>query len=289
MNWDDHKNFYPGPQKVKRPTGKRRKKRRSVLSVLLTIALALTALLLATATTGYFLITHRPADYQPRQWSSDPKDRKEEQKDAENRGLKKSEEFYNNTHRLNPFTIRLEQSMINDILLLDDLREIFVNKSPDLANKIRQIQISFNNNQIHLMGETHLEGVTSIIKVSYVIQLLKNNEKVEVSLESIKAGLLPIPQRSIEEQLRRLGKKIIEKFDQKKTQKSKKNNNNKLVDWGFEMPEYFIRLFAKALIDRQATQPAVFQAVEDKFARFTNLEIGDGYIDMSLVPFWEDE
>ena len=286
MNWDDHKNFYPGPKKKKRPTGKPRKKRRSVLSVLLTIALALTAFLLATVTTSYFLITHHPADYQPRQWSADPKIRKEEQKDAENRGLKKSEEFYNNTHRMQPFTFRFEQAMINDILLLDDVQDHFKRKSKEFAKSVDQLQVSFKENQIHLMGEIHYQGVSTIMMVSFVCVLI-NPEQIEISLKSVKAGALPIPQEVIDRQLESMAKYLIFENPSKKSKERNKNSfgEDELFDLLVVSPQHL----SEVIMNKSMKYSATFRAVEDKYARITAIEIGDGYIDMSLEPIWLED
>jgi len=286
MKQDDYKKIYSGPQKKQRPTGKRRKKRRSVLSVLLTIALALTAFLLATAATGYFLITHRPADYQPRQWSADPKVRKQQQKEAENRGLKKSEEFYNNAHRMEPFTFRFEENIINDILLLDDIQDYFKRRSKDIAKMVGQLQVRFKGNQVHLMGEIHYQGVTTIMTASFGCALI-NQEQIEISLDKVKAGAMPIPEAAIDTQLESLAQYLQFDFPPKKQNQNirKSSAGDELLELLFISPNQL----SEVIINKSMKYSTTFRAVEDKYARITAIEIGDGYIDMSLEPFWVDE
>ena len=286
MNWDDNKNFYPGSRERKPPTAQRRKKRRSVVSVLLTIALALTAFLLAGATTGYFLITHRPADYHPRQWSADPKVRKQQQKDAENRGLKKSEEFYNNVHRMEPFTFRFEQSIINEILLLDDLQKYFERKSKDIARMVGQLQISIKENQIHLMGEVKYQGMTTIMTVSIGCTLI-NPDQVEMSLKTVKAGAMSIPQGIIDKYLESMAQYLQFEFPGKKQNKRKGNSSD--VDELLELLVISPQHLSEVIMNKSMKYSTTFRAVEDKYARITAIEIGDGYVDMSLEPFWVED
>ena len=280
MKKDDYKKFYSASQKNKRPTGKRRKKRRSVLSVLLTIALALTAFLLATATTGYFLITHRPADYQPRQWSADPKVRKEEQKDAENRGLKKSEEFYNNSQRLEPFMFRLEQQIVNDLLLLDDTQTYLQRKWPKMAQHINQMQVRFSEGQINVMGLITYKNVKTIMTITFQPALLET-EELQVNLSSVKAGALPIPESVINQQLNRLAEAL------KSTKKTNRNRRKKKEKDGVEdLMSLLSQLLSELIEKRNMTVPAVISVEPDnKKDKITGITIGDGFIDLDLQPF----
>jgi hypothetical protein len=280
MKIDQDKNFYSGTQSKPPTTKKRRKKRRSLLSILLTIALAFTAFLLATATTGYFLITHRPTDYQPRQWSADPKIRKQEQKDAENRGLKKSEEFYNNSQRLEPFTFRLEQQIVNDLLLLDDTQTYLQRKWPQMSQYISQLQVSFSENQINVMGQITYNDVKTIMTISFQPTLLET-EELQVNLTSVKAGALPIPESVINQQLNRLAEAL------KSTKRSYANPGNTHEQEGVEdLMSLLSQLLSDLIEKRNMTVPAVISVEPDnKMDKITGITIGDGYIDMDLQPF----
>lgn len=288
MNWDDNKKFYPGPKKKKRPTGKRRKKRRSLLSVLLTIALALTAFLLAAATTGYFLITHHPADYQPRQWNTDPKVRKQQQKLAEQWGVEKHNKLYNktqeNANKELPFVLRIEQKELNELLLIDEIQNQMRRRWPSFAQQFRQIQLSFTENKIKVMGQIQYRDIQSILTIAFAIDL-SDSGNLHVTLDAVDVGALPIPKTVIQEQLDR----IAEVLKAKRNPREEKKEQTQETENVEELAELLADLLRELIAKRNMAIPAEFPVDVNKKARVLALDIGQGYIDLTLKPFWVDD
>ena len=288
MNWDDNKNFYPGPKKKKRPAGKRRKKRRSVLSVLLTIALALTAFLLAAATTGYFLITHRPADYHPRQWSADPKVRKQQQKLAEQWGVEKHNKLYNktqeNANKKLLFVLRIEQKELNELLLIDEIQNQMRRRWPSFAQQFRKIQLSFTENKIKVMGQIQYRDIQSILSIAFAINL-SDSGNLHITLDAVDAGALPIPKTVVQEQLDRIAEVLKAKRNPREEKKEQRQETENVE----ELAELLADLLRELLAKRNMAIPAEFPVDVNKKARVLALDIGQGYIDLTLKPFWVED
>jgi uncharacterized protein YpmS len=288
MKQDDYKNFYADSQKKKRPTGKRRKKRRSVLSVLLTIALALTAFLLAAATTGYFLITHRPTEYQPRQWSNDPKIRQEEQRKVNRWADEKVQELNNatqsNAQEDKSFIFRIEQNKLNDLLMTDETQKWIKWKWPSYNQQIRDIQFGFDDKKIKIMGEVEYKDIQTVLMIAFSLNLTEN-KRLKITLDSLDAGALPLPKSVVYEQLDRITKILKSARNENKDKANHKNESKDVEEFTNLLGGLVQNLFEK----RDMDIPAEFPVDVNKKARILALDIGQGYIDLTLKPFWVDD
>ncbi len=288
MNCDNQKNFYSGPPKKNRPLGKPLKKRRSVLSVLLTIALALVALLLAVITAGYFSITHRPADYLPRQWSADPKLRQEEQRQVNRWADEKARELNHgtqfNAQKETPFVFRLEQNKLNDFLMTDETQKWIRWKWPSFHQQFRDIQFGFDEEKIKIMGLVNYKEIETVLTIAFSLHVTED-ECLQIALDAVDAGALPLPKTVIDDQLHRITKIL----------KSARNARIENVSHnkGSEDVEEFIGLLGGLIQDllekRNMDVPAEFMVDVNKKARILALDIGQGYVDLTLKPFWVEE
>jgi len=288
MNYDNQKNFYSDPPKKKRPVGKPPKKRRSVLSVLLTITLALIALLLAIITAGYFTITHRPSGYQPRQWSADPKVRQEEQSLVNHWADKKVQELNRATQdgaqTGQSFVYRIEQKELNDLLLTDFIQKNMKWKWPNFSQKFRRVQFSFFEKKVKVMGEANYKGVESVLTIAFVLKLTDNNN-LHITLDSVDIGALPVPKAVIHEQLDR----IVEVLKKKRNPREEKKKQTQETENVEELVELLADLLRELIDKRNMAVPAEFPVDVDKKARILALEIGDGFIDLTLKSFWTED
>lgn len=288
MKQNDYKKIYSGSQKKKGPTGKRTKKRRSVLSVLLTIALALIALLLAAIVAGYFMVSHRPADYHPRQWSSDPKVRQEEQRqvnrwaDEQVQELNRATQF--NAQEEKSFVFRIDQNKLNDLLMTDESQKWLKWKWPSFHRQVRDIQFGFEEDTIKIMGLAQYQGFETILTIAFSLRLMEN-KSLKITLDSVDAGAMPLPKSVIDEQLHRITQILKSKSNAGKGNENRKNGSQDVEEFVHVLGEWIQNLMEKRNMD----VPAEFPVDVNKKARIQALEIGPGFIDLTLQPFWVDE
>lgn len=284
MTRNDNKPFPSDPKNTNRPAGARHKKRRLVLSVVLTITLGGFALLLAAGASGYFMITHRPGDYQPRQWNRDPKLRKEEQGEVRQWGEKKVQEL-NNSMQLNAqeetsFIFRIEQTKWNDLLLTDETQKRIRWKWPGVSQQFRDIQFGFDNETIKIMGEMDYKGIQTVLTIVLSLKLT-DTQRLQIALDSVNAGALPLPKSVIDTQLGRITKAL-------RSGQNTKDGPSNLKDKTKDVEEFVGILdgWVQDLIEkRNMDVPVEFPVDVDKKARILALNMGQGYIDFTLKPF----
>ena len=247
------------PTHIKKTTRRPRRKARRVLFVV-TLCLALVLLALGVA---LLLAASAPADYRPHLLSH------EQQQAAEFRAEKKGEEFYNQTHRLQPFTIAFEQDMLNDLLLLDDAQEFLARHLSELTDRLRQPQIAFLPGQVRLLARVPLDDAHPVLAITLGLSLAPDGQ-VAISLDSVHAGRLPLPDVLLDEQLQRLAKVLP-------AASSISPENRDLLDLAADR-------LGELLTTGRTTLPARFRAVEDKSATITGLRVLPGRLELDLDP-----
>ncbi len=223
----------------------------------------------------YFLLKHQPADYHPVTLD------KPQQKQAKKLGDQKYNELYNSTHRMQPFVINFEQTLLNQLLSLDDTRDFINYRWPEFAQQFRNPQLSFDNGKIHLMGQTTQKQHQFVMVITFVPRLIENRQ-LEITLDSVSAGALKIPNSILDAQLRKLTRKFIHETTTPLKTSYPNDPSTKMVD-------DLTTLLADLINKRKILLSSQFRAVEDKATRIDALRIDNGHIELLLQPIDLDD
>ena len=220
-------------------------------------------------TLAYLMIIHHPSDYRPMHLNE------QQQQLAEESGWKKSQEFYNNIHIMQPFTISFEQLHLNNLLLLDETEKFLDKLSENSPYRPEQLQIRITDDSLQLMGQIRYKGINTVLTIGCE-PVLQENGCLKLTMLPVKVGAISIPHR--------LMKNYLAQAVQFQPQQRKNHdiaNNNELSD---ELI-YNIAPKLRRLIDnRYVIWEPVFRAVEDKLARITNVRLTTGRIELEIQP-----
>ncbi|MBN2374875.1 MAG: hypothetical protein JXD22_00640 [Sedimentisphaerales bacterium] len=246
-----------------------------IKSIMIITLVSITSAAVLVGLTMYFLLKHQPADYRP--VALDPP----QQKLAKKHGDQKYNELYNSTHRMQPFVINFDQVLLNQLLSLDNTRDFIKTRWPEFAQQFRNPQISFDNGKIHLMGQTTLKQRQFVMVLTFVPRLT-NDGQLEITLDSVSAGALKIPNSILDTQLRNLTQKFIHETNTPlKTSYPNDQNTQMVDDLTIQLAELINK--RKILLDSQ------FRVVEDKSTRIEALRIDNGRIELLLQPIELDD
>jgi len=237
--------------------------------LIITLASIISAAVLVGLTL-YFLLKHQPADYHPVALDQP------QQKQTKKLGDQKYNELYNSTHRMQPFVINFDQALLNQLLSLDDTRDFINTRWPEFAQQFRNPQISFDNGKIHLMGQTIQKNRQFIMVLTFAPRLTENRQ-LEITLDSVSAGALKIPDSILDTQLRNLAQKFIHE-----TTTPLKTSSP--TDYSTQMVNDLTTLLANLIDKRKILLSSQFRTVEDKATRIDALRIDNGRIELLLQP-----
>jgi len=228
-------------------------------------------LLLGAAGLG-LLLTHRPARYQPRTLNP------EEQRFVSHLADLKASEFYNNTHRLEPFTIAFDEQLLNNLLVLDDTQLRLQHYFPAFMHRLRQPQIAFERDRILLMGQVALEG-RPLVLIVCLAPSVDPQGRLHVVLDSVRAGAVSLPQHVLDRLLRELADALPPPQPDHSSPSPAARN-----DGPAELLAAASSLLADLIRHRQVTLNARFRAVEDKHAQLLALRLRPGALELDLQP-----
>jgi len=234
------------------------------------MALVFFALLVLIA--AGLLVLHQPQAYQPRILS------KELQQQREKEGKDQFTNMYNDIQRLETFKVIYNQQLINDLLMLDDVRSGYKQQISRVEQYFKYAQFVFDNERIYLMGQASLENINAVVTITFVTRVTSGG-KLEIELESIKAGALPVPSTLVLEQLQHLVSNVATGSIDLGTLNHYYLNDKQLEhDWA--------GLLKNLLNNRRVSLDAVLRTMDDKQVRIENILSDKGNLELTLSPMY---
>jgi len=160
------------------------------LAGLVTIAV----LVLVVSVVMYFMIFHRPAEYQPALLTEPQLEQ------VEMAGYKKVEELYNQVNLMEPFAISFDQKMVNDLLMMVEQKKLIQRFAPKTEIMVHQPQVSFQEGVMRMMGEVEYKGRKLIVTVGLEADIAGQGQ-LRMRLLPISAGAVPLPKSLLQEYL----------------------------------------------------------------------------------------
>jgi hypothetical protein len=226
----------------------------------------------------YLMITQPPGDYHPKVLS------KAEQERADNRFNNEVADFYNSINRMAPFWVSFDEQTINERLLLDDVQKHLAELQKNSAWRLRQAQVSFDDDVIKLMGRITHDNVTSVLTVSLHPRITELG-KLQIELGGVKAGVLTMPESVVQGQLGRL-KEVLREASSRYPEKDKNDKNSLSTR---EFLEKLGMVVSEMEKQKLVTIDEVFRT-QDKDTRLLAIKISEGKVELALESSWmEDE
>ena len=222
------------------------------------------------------MITHLPADYQPRTLSV------AQQQQAEDYALKKTEEVYNKVNLLVPFVVTFEHEKVNDLFLLAEQKGLLRKVSPGVAGRLSGLQVSFQPGVIKLMARLRHPDVTSVISVIFKLRMLDTGQ-LELTLSKMQAGALGLPEGVIKAELRRLVA-VLRTAAQPQVAEETGVRGSKERKFLPVLLEALLPALEQWPEKRQLTVTPVFKADDDKTARIIAIELIAGRATLVIQP-----
>ena len=195
--------------------------------------------------------------------------------EAEEMGWKKSEQFYNNIHIMDSFTISFEQLLLNKLLLLDDTEKFLDKLAANSPYRPEQLQIRITNDSLELMGQIRYKGRILVITIGCEPKLMENGS-LKLTMLPVKVGAMNIPHRLIKNYLAQ-----AVQFQPKQKKNHEISNRNELSN---ELIYSIAPKLRRLIENRYVIWEPVFRAVEDKRARITNVSLSTGRIELEIKP-----
>jgi len=246
---------------------------------LLRVGIALVLVVMVLIISIYLMLTYRPASYQPHPLSQFQAEQ------VEQSCWKKSQQFYNHIHLMEPFEFDLEERLLNQFLMLEVTQEFLGNSGSGVARYLQLPQVHFCRGRIHLMGQIIYHGITAVLTVTLEPKMSQPN-RLQIALRAVKIGAMPIWVGLIENQFEQIGEKLAYK---KKTPRKDKTTKHK--------DSYHKCLYNDVLPDiiefcytKELTVNTVFRATEDKhkLCQIKQIRIFNGHIELALEPIWQE-
>ena len=225
--------------------------------------------------TIYILVTYRPSAYHPCTLT------KAQQQSAEQHGWKKSQEFYNNINWMKPFTISLDETMFNDLLMLDVTNEFLGRTMSSADGRLRYVQLSLTQGQINLMAQFHYKGLSGVLTV--VLEPIRTEQnRLQLTIAAVRIGAMPLGRGTIARALR----PALTVLQQHMQKDCADGNNNRNQRYNNELIDYLLGWAAEFCQQQRIGVDHVFQATEDKdkLAFINEIRISDGRIELDIEP-----
>ena len=266
------------PNTVKKVKRKGKKRRRSIMVRMLISALGLVLAMLVFFGVLWYLIGRQPAEYNPRYLTQ------EEKKWANDLGTYKYNQLFNKSYIDEKFTLSLEQQLVNALLMMDDDIWGYRRNFPTAAKYFQDAQVAFHKERIHLMGRVTYEGVNTVMTIVLEPKIATEG-KLQIRLDSVKAGALKIPDGIVNQKLVDLLKTL--KVPLKQVDSDGENNHyyidsKELTD---DLGLVTLRLSSRP----QLTTDAVFKSTEDTKIRIEDIKISPGELELAVQPTFIDK
>ena len=221
----------------------------------------------------YVLVRRAPTAYRPATLSE------EQQLEALNELTKKVEVLYNQTNAMAPFIYVVEEDLINRLLLLEEVQRFVRMLGPEAQQFVGNPQVAIGQQTVRLMATARYESIESVWTITLKGHI-DGQGKLQLSLGSMKAGALGLPEAVVHAQLERLVV-ALQTLPQRRDVKVE----------GLQNPERYPQLYEtvadhleELLRTGQVTVEPVFPVDKDKNARVLALMIRQGQIELALQP-----
>ncbi len=248
-----------------------RKKRRVFNTIILVVMTLVFVVLVALITAG-LMVLHQPKAYQPRTLS------KEHQQLTEKQGKDQFTNMYNDIQRLETFKVSYNQQLINDLLMLDDVQASYQQQLSQVEQYFKYAQFAFDSDRIYLMGQASLDSINAVVTITFVPKVTADG-KLEIELESIKAGALSVPASMVLEQLQQVVSNVASGSIDLGTLNHYYIDDKRLEhDWAG---------LVKDLINtRHVSMDAILRTMDDKQVRIDSIRSGQGNLELTLSPIY---
>jgi hypothetical protein len=243
----------------------------------LMMAATLLVVVLLTLTGMYLCLVYRPSAYDPRPLTAVEQEQLEDQK------LLAAHSLYNQANDNQPFTLTLEQTFLNGLLRQEDTTR-FLSSLGRGHSPFQRPQVSLVEGRINLMGEVTHKGIATIITIGLQPEVNASGELL-FRMVPPKAGVLPIPESVLGEQLGRLARALRQADEQSSDRPGASPRSKPEKEFVNELRHKLFPALEQLVQNRQVALDPVFTATpEGRRARLTGLDISSGRIDLRLQP-----
>lgn len=243
------------------------------LKISLFLLMVLGFLTVASAITIYKMISYIPEDYHPIPVDISDQERINHYAD------KKMEELYNGLQMFDPFTIRIDQKSINELLMLSQQQHWFGENAN--FKKLQQPQISFTDGRFNLRARVQRENRSAILTISIKPELTENGE-LHILLDQIKMGSFPIP-NIILDHYREMILTRLNSFQQAQNESSQKTREGAANDWFVDTLKKLQPSLTEFIEAKKIVTDAQFKA-DNGWVQITDLTINQQQLQIKLIP-----
>ncbi|MBN1437358.1 MAG: hypothetical protein JW936_09800 [Sedimentisphaerales bacterium] len=226
----------------------------------------------------YSMITHRPAAYAPRQLTA------QQREEATDRGVLKFNELYNAVHELEPFSITLEQNLINDLLVVNESQPYWQEVVERSGGRLGLPQIEFAQGVMRLMVLVVLEDIEAVITLELLPEMNGDGQLI-LSVGDIHAGAMPVPKSILQDYLSRAVSGLRD------VSVSDAGPLDDQADSEERLADHFGRWAIPALVtlvdEQQVLVPTEVPIDVDRWARIKDVRVGAGTVEFDLEPYVE--
>lgn len=220
----------------------------------------------------YLALVYRPGAYDPRPLSE------AQALEAEQLGYKLSQDLYNNSFLPEPFTITLVERRVNDLLLLGNEDPLVRRLSKQDRWALGKPQVSFADDHVYIMALVERAGVESILTVA-LAPVTTDDGQLQVQLESIKVGAVPVPAGV-------LRRKLAQRAGRRAPQAGDDDQDANVED---ELLTYLSATVWPSVDEwvqpREGAGPLRFRVASDgRWLRVTDVDVGDGRMAIEFTP-----
>ncbi len=235
--------------------------------MLLSILLGITGavfLSLCAGLTMYFLAIYKPAEYAPEPIPV------EQQEMAVDQAIALIADIHNNVYASNSFSETINSSLINKLLLHNDVNKIIEREFANRDYSIRHPQISIRNGKIIFYVSMTYSRQQTIVSITITPEFSENG-RLKLELTSVRSGLLGLPSLAINDYLITAADKIKAHLDAVKTSDQGPNKAKVEKDLGRVIGQVLPDLLRKGKVELDP----IINNQEDKKIRISDIKLED--------------
>ena len=224
---------------------------------------------------AYLMIVYQPRSYAPRQLTA------AQQQQARARADLKAAELYNRVHELRPFTINIDETMVNDLLLHDDTQRYWQQVVQRSGGRLGLPQVDFQKGLIELMVLVEHEETRAVLSVG-IAPTITGDGQLLVRLSSLHAGAMPLPNSILQNYLRQILDGLADaSASALAAHDGQPDDEADIVLWSTDD----VRGKLRELVDNtEFTIPADVPVDTSRVARVTQVEVTDDKVKFQVQP-----
>ena len=245
------------------------KKSSKKLKTLLILFLIGLDTLIVTLAVLYFLLVHHPAEY--RSYPPSP----QQIKLAEDAMWRKSEDYYNRMNERKPFSLQFSQSLLNTMLYHEETRPFLQTLSGQTNPSLHNFQNRFSPQRIEIISQINYLNKNLVLTIGFTPEITEQG-RLRLSLQPIKIGALPIPDRLLRDHLIRLARAL----EQQKITPQKNQEGR----WAASALNQLFAKTRELVENRQVTLDPVYQALKNCRARLIGIRLQSKQLELTFEP-----